>query len=293
MSQVTKDALIKCRKRRDPKAFAETVTCNLTANEKNSEVIKFTGWAIFSTLERFQKDGAANENGRKLLNTMFIRLDKVDDYYFDNFYSTDVSLLNSGGLTLPSVNFYPFGMELMEEIRINITIDTINRNPQSGLRLAADKLIKNSQLEDRFNEICKQCWGMDGKKCGIAEKHLNSTINAVYKIMLPKVIHAFSGPLVRRWQELKISKEDKVGFRPGLKAGVAAKSRKAKNDRRAETEKKSGSGNGKTPMKVTPEERDLFAETSTGQRSKKRKKDKSKTVGRDGEELTMDTVNLM
>ena len=56
---------------------------------------------------------------------------------------------------------------------------------------------------------------------------------------------------------------------------------------------KSGSGNGKTPMKVTPEERDLFAETSTGQRSKKRKKDKSKTVGRDGEELTMDTVNLM
>ena len=122
--------------------------------------------------------------------------------------------------------------------------------------------------------------------------------------MLPKVIHAFSGPLVRRWQELKISKEDKVGFRPGLKAGVAAKSSKAKKaDCRVETKKKSGSRNGKTPVKVTPEQRDLLTETSIAQPKKKTKHtkeinecaimDESKTRDRDGEELTMDTVNLM
>ena len=76
-------------------------------------------------------------------------------------------------------------------------------------------------------------------------------------------------------------------------------------DRRAETKKKSGSRNGKTPVKVTPEQRDLLTETSIGQTKKKTKTqhikeinecaimDKSKTGGRDGEELTMDTVNLM
>ena len=98
----------------------------------------------------------------------------------------------------------------------------------------------------------------------------------------------------------------KVGFRPGLKAGVAAKSSKAKKaDCRVETKKKSGSRNGKTPVKVTPEQRDLLTETSIGQPKKKTKTkhtkeinecaimDKSKTGGRDGEELTMDTVNLM
>ena len=56
---------------------------------------------------------------------------------------------------------------------------------------------------------------------------------------------------------------------------------------------------------VTPEQRDLLTETSIGQPKKKTKTkhtkeinecaimDKSKTGGRDGEELTMDTVNLM
>ena len=48
------------------KVFEETVTCNLTAEEKKSKAIKFFGWAIFNTLKRFKKDGAANKNGRNL-----------------------------------------------------------------------------------------------------------------------------------------------------------------------------------------------------------------------------------
>ena len=63
--------------------------------------------------------------------------------------------------------------------------------------------------------------------------------------------------------------------------------------------------NGKTPVKVTREQRDLLSEKSIGQSKKKAKTkhtteinecaimDKSKTGGRDGKELTMDIVNLM
>ena len=60
--------------------------------------------------------------------------------------------------------------------------------------------------------------------------------------------------LVRRWQEMKITKDYKVGFRPELKAGVAAKSSKAKGSNvKAASGKKSASCNSKGPKKITPD----------------------------------------
>ena len=80
--------------------------------------------------------------------------------------------------------------------------------------------------KEAFIQMCKSNWKKNNKNNGIWKKDLNATIKSVYEMVLPKVIHAFAGPLVCCWQEKKMTTNTKVGFRPGLKAGVAAKSRK-------------------------------------------------------------------
>ena len=99
MSKLTKDALINCKKKRSPHLFRGKVSNHLDLDKERSEVIGLYGygWAIFSSLKRFQKGGVANENARKLLGVVLIRLDEVDDNYFDKCYASSVSLLNDGG----------------------------------------------------------------------------------------------------------------------------------------------------------------------------------------------------
>ena len=45
-------------------------------------------------------------------------------------------------------------MMVMKATRKTITIDTIYRNPKSGLKLVAKKLMKNSGLKEAFIEVC-------------------------------------------------------------------------------------------------------------------------------------------
>ena len=241
---------------------------------------------------------------------MFIRLDEVDDYYFDNCYATSVGLLNSGGLCLPSVNFFPYGKQLMKEIRETISIDTINRNPKTGLKVAARKLIESSDLKEYFGKVCVANWTMDDEGYGIKKKDLDATVASVFKTFLPKVIHAFAGPLVRQWQEQKISKDAKVGFRPGLKASSAAKERKPKGGAKSSsakggqlnvvTARKSQLSSTKGPMKITPDQRGKMDSTSYEQSNKRRKTDSTTEVvdekqhaELDGKELAMDSVQTM
>ena len=67
MSKLIMDALIDCKKKRHPHLFQGKDSNNLDLDEERSEVIGFYGWAIFSFLKRFQKEGVANEHAQKLL----------------------------------------------------------------------------------------------------------------------------------------------------------------------------------------------------------------------------------
>ena len=159
---------------------------------------------------------------------------------------------------------------VMKATREAIMFDTIDQNPKSGLKLALKKLMENSGLKEAFIKVCTQNWKKDNKNYGIREGNLNATINLVYEMIIPKVIHAFAWPVVRRWLELKITKDAKVGFRPWLQAGVAAKG----NGVKAASGKKSSSCTSKRPKKITPDSKKRCGDTINEQpNDKKSKKD--------------------
>ena len=156
----------------------------------------------------------------------------------------------------------------MKAIRKVISIVIINQNPKSGLKLALKKLMEHSGLKEAFIKVCTQNWRKDNKNYGIREDNLNATINLVYEMIIPKVIHAFAEPVVRLWLESKITKDAKVGFRPGLQAGVAAKG----NGVKAASGKKSASCTSKGPKKITPDSKKRCDDTNKEQPNDKKSK---------------------
>ena len=130
-----------------------------------------------------------------------------------------------------------------------------------------------------------------------------------------------------RWKEKRVKMKDKFAFRFGLKANESSKESKSqqsggakKGKRQASkakkaypkevTDKKSGSNKG--PVKVSPEQEELFESNSSGKANKKRKTNQTTSAddpvsnrcddismqrneagGEAGKELTIDTVQLM
>ena len=117
------------------------------------------------------------------------------------------------------------------------------------------------------------------------------------------MVHAFAGPLVRCWLELKIARDTKIGFHPGLQAGMAAKSSKARGSGgKLAPEKKSASCTSKGEKKITPDLKKRCGDTDNEQpNDKKRKTDATTEFSdlqmeefiNDTNELSMENVHLM
>ena len=89
-------------KHRSPELFKSSVGETLTSTEKNGEVNRFLGWAIFSAQQKFED----NQSEYKILQAMQSKLDDIDEDYVQKYYDRHMSLLNTGGLTLVSRDFF-------------------------------------------------------------------------------------------------------------------------------------------------------------------------------------------
>ena len=128
------DALVECKRKRFPDHFKEESSNALTNDEKISEVNRHFGWVIFSSMKRLRSQDALN-----LLESMRIRLDQVDDYYYEHCYDTSVSLLNSGGYTLVAGWIFLFGLAVLSALCNKFTMEKMNRDPQNSFSTAKKK----------------------------------------------------------------------------------------------------------------------------------------------------------
>ena len=241
-----RDALEKSRKSRNPELFHNTSNTTMTACEENSEVNRFIGWAVFSTLEKFRADMPTNKKLRTVLCSMFLRGRDMNDEYISKYYDGHLTLLNLGGLTLINSRYFEWGKQAMHTIRSSFDENKINRDPQNAFDIGKRGVMEDERLKSQFISLCD----------------LNSQSDAteVYDTILSKAIHARFAVVFRHWKEANVKKHGQVAFRTGLKA----RSKKAKAEASATAPKK----NSTKKRKVTDDD---YVKPSAADAAKSRK----------------------
>lgn len=228
-----KEALYEARKIRNPELFQRKVNRKMTTAEENSEVNRFFGWAIFSTMKRFTGDSSTHLNKistsaakKNILLDMMLREREIDDDYMSKYYDGHMSLLNRGGLTLVSGPFFEFGKNILNKVRSAFNTEALERNPKNAFKDSKKEVMNNSHLRTEFMQLCK-------------DRSL-STENAasVYQVFLRKTIHARFTVVFRAWKEQHVKKNGSVTLRQKLKV---------QSDKSGEGKKRS-----LTPQAVTP-----------------------------------------
>ena len=100
-----REALIESQKILNPEKFHKESTRVLSVVEQHNEVNRFSGWAIFSVLNKLKRKYDVNsQECCLLLSSMLLRAREMDNEYVEKYYDINMALLNNGGLTL--VNNY-------------------------------------------------------------------------------------------------------------------------------------------------------------------------------------------
>ena len=88
----------------------------------------------------------SDEDARKILACMMICLDDADNKYFKKRYCTHMNILNHGGLTLVSEQFFTFGMDLMKVVRASFTTEIMDNDPKKAFKIAKKAVLENNWI---------------------------------------------------------------------------------------------------------------------------------------------------
>ena len=133
------------------------------------EVNGFFGFAVSSCLKKMKKkerfaefdEDTTNklryENCTYFLDNMRIlhRDALIDDEYMEKYYASSTAMLNHGGLTLISKNYFKFGSLLMTEVARHCSDETFANRRNNIYDRAIDLLSSNDELKGCFNK-CEQ-----------------------------------------------------------------------------------------------------------------------------------------
>ncbi|KAL7547467.1 hypothetical protein ACHAWF_010769 [Thalassiosira exigua] len=228
LKQVLRDT----RKRHNPMLFGSSCPGKLTPAEENSEVNRFFGWSLFSSLERYQKDTDEHKKCRKIISQITMRERDMDDEYVEKYYDPNVAILNRGGLTLVNAKYFVFGKLLMKRVRAAYTEGMISQDPQDSFGRAQKHVLGDVGLRDKFLALCQKQAGGDEEIC-----------KKVYSAFVRKTTHARFAVVFRNWKAKNIKKNGKVDFRTKLKAGSSKNCSKK--------EKAAGTKDGNVPADKT------------------------------------------
>ena len=192
-------ALRMFRERNNPELFRQKQN-DIKPAEANNEVNSFVGWSIFSAMKKFvdTDENELDTECKELLKSM--SLSEADAYkdeeYLAKYYDTNMSMLNHGGLTLVSKQFFEWGKLTMKTIRDAFTLDHIQRAPRNCFNDGKRRVLQNKSIHSHFLFACKS----------IPSFLSHAAMNKVYHIILPKMIHARFAVVFRDWKQLHCQK---------------------------------------------------------------------------------------
>ena len=179
---------------------------NLSMAQKNSEVNRFVGWSIFSALKKYADDSKEENECKRLLLWMMLKEDELDDDYWSKCYDSNMSLLNNGGLTLVSKEFFDWGRKVMQLVRSSFTPEDIRKNLRNCFKNGKRKVMDNHSIRSEFVLKCMSKFSRD-------------SIDKVFAVIIRKVVHARFAVVFRQWKEVNCKKHE-VSTRAQLKATV-------------------------------------------------------------------------
>lgn len=209
-----------------PDYFMQKSSSNLTVAEENNEVNRFLGWAIFSTRLNLQQNSIPSLNtdankivSNEILSCMLVREGQIDDEYLLQYYDLNMEMLNHGGLTLVSREFFEWGRDLMKIVRENYSEESINMDPVNSFKAGKHNVLGNDGVKRDFMACCE-------KLCPGAHP---TVVTIIFDNIVTKTIHAKFGYTFRRWKEKNVKKHENLALRTKLKAH--AKSANKSNDK--------------------------------------------------------------
>lgn len=148
----------------------ENKSKEVTGHMINEEVHIFVGFAVSSRIRLLRKELLANRKERnqlivdtkkkKLLVLKKMRILHKDamknETYRNNYYSPRLQLRNYGGLTLLSREFFEFGKEMMEQIRVEVNLDKVEKECNCVYSVGNGNIHKNKNLIGSFVTVVKK-----------------------------------------------------------------------------------------------------------------------------------------
>ena len=144
------------------------------------------------------------------------------------YYDTNMYLYNEGGLTLIQKHFFEWAKQLMTNIRLTFTENTIDIDPHNCFGIAERVVMSDKSIRSTFISLCSK------------HSHTNNikAMNNVYNMFVPKAIHARFAVVFRQWKEKNCSKLGDVALRTKLKAGTKKDAAKERRDDTEQSTKK-------------------------------------------------------
>ena len=120
----------------------------------------------------------------RLLRSMLVREQQLDDDYLITCYDPNMAIFNHGGLALVRKEYFEWAKNLMTVVRNNYTEESINRDPLGSFQAGKDAILGNKKLHDDFVLLC-----LKHSKTKVD----NTVLSTVYNEFVSKAIHARFG----------------------------------------------------------------------------------------------------
>jgi hypothetical protein len=200
-------------------------------DDVNSDVNRFFGYAVFGVLTTWRKKRnimIAKENvsnGADVLDHTIAFIEgmrllhknaMLDDEYMSTCYAPELQVVNKGGLTLVSRDYFDIGRKLLTAIRKKGHYDGMKKHGSYLLEEIISQLLSDKRLENEFLLAGTMPRGM------FVDRKIEQ---GIWKELIAKTYHAWIGAIFDRIQEDSFGRYAKKGADMALRSKLKNASR--------------------------------------------------------------------
>ena len=132
-------------------------------------------------------------------------------YIEKGYYTTTHQLLNTGGLTLISSEYFTFGLALMDKIRTQVCFDAIQKGQNNCYTSAKDEILKDENLLELFEEAGSTFINQLDEKKEKEKAFFTKSISKMYCDLCTKALNARYKESLKQYQEKYIGRYSEKG----------------------------------------------------------------------------------
>lgn len=216
----------------------------LSIDERNMEVNRILGWAVsrlkhYYERKQFAQKASTPKNRDKVVidadtaaarakylgNMRILHHEAVSDSeYVELYYDPSTRILNKGGITLVSKDFFPFGYMLLRSIRNSFTKEDLKQHGNQSIKKAFSKI----EAEKGLRKVFDSCDAAGGFTVDQASK------DSIFRELIRKTFHARINEVMKRFRESNFGRHSSKGdagtsFRGYLRVRIQRKRRLKSN----------------------------------------------------------------